>query len=819
MSVGSFVILLASLSAGQPPAVPPASAPTPPSADEQTLKAANLAATGPALLDFLHKRTSAPADKAQIAALVKQLGDAAPATHEAAAAQLTALGESAVPLLREVANNLDDPEYAGRARQCMRNIEGAQGAGLTMAVVRALAVLKPDGTAEALLDYLPYAEDDKVEQEIEIALAAVAFRDGKPESALVRALTDKTPIRRSAAAAVLCRVGGPEQLAAVRVLLKDPKPTVRFRVATALSDAYSADAIPVLIDLLAELPNEQRKQAEDYLTNLAGEWAVAGPSGNDATSRHLRREAWNAWWHGIDDKVLLDEFKTRTMTDDQRDQALALIQKLDDASADVRQKASADLVAMGRPVTGLLRQATTNSNPRIGPFALKCLQLIEKDSPNPLPSAAGRMLALRAPEGAVETLLGYLPYADNDASEQQLRDLLSSLAVHDAKAVPALVKALDDKIGVRRSAAAVALCKRGAGENLPAVKNLFKDADTDVRLRTALAVLTLARDKDAVPVLIGLLADLPADRVWEAEEMLTFLAGDKGPSVSVAGDADVRKKAAEAWTRWWADNNAAVDLAKLDFNEKRELGYLLVVENTSFVPGKLLGRVVEFDAAGKQRWEIDNLAGPMDAQVVGGNRVVVIDNNGMRVCERETTGAKNILWEANVPQAFRVQRLPNGNTFVACHNVLVELDRTGKEVHKLQLPAEWLFDAVRLRDGQTALFDNQGIYKRLDASGKEVKSLHVPFNFGLGMNAAEVLPNDHVIIASWGAGKVYEYDADGKAVLEANVPQATGFFRLSNGHTLVACQNQGHVIELDQAGKVVHEMKDLNCHPFRASRR
>ena len=95
----------------------------------------------------------------------------------------------------------------------------------------------------------------------------------------------------------------------------------------------------------------------------------------------------------------------------------------------------------------------------------------------------------------------------------------------------------------------------------------------------------------------------------------------------------------------------------------------------------------------------------------------------------------------------------------------------------------------------------------------------MPFNFATGMNAAEVLPNDHVIIASWGTGKVYEYNADGKTTLEAGIPQATGFFRLSNGHTLVACQNQGRVVELDQAGKVVREMKDLKCHPYRVSRR
>ena len=813
MSVGPLVLLLTALSPGQPaPAAPALS-----SGDEQTLKAANLTVAGLTLIDFLHQRTGPAADAAQIAGLIKQLADPAPATHDSAAGRLIAAGEPAVLPLREAANNQDDPDFAGRARQCLLNIEGSQAANLSMAAVRALAALKPDGAAEALLDYLPYADNDKVQQEVESALAAVALRDGKPESAVVRALTDKTPVRRAAAAAVLCRVGGEEQVAAVRLLLKDPKPTVRFRAAMALADAYRADGVPVLIDLLPDLPAEQRKQAEEYLTNLAGEWAVTAPSGNDATSRRLRRETWNAWWHGIDDVVLLDEFKSRTLTDTERDDALALIQKLDDVSADVREKASTALVAMGLRATPLLRQAAAGPNPRVAPFALKCLQLIEKDSPNPLPAAAGRLLALRAPDGAVETLLAYLPYADGDASADQLRDLLSSLAGHDSKAVPALARALDDKIAVRRGAAAVALCKRGAGDDLPAVKKLFKDPDADVRLRAALAVLTAARDKDAVPILIGLLADLPADRVWQDEEMLAFLAGDKAPAVSAAGDAAARKKAADAWAAWWADNNAAVDLAKLDFNEKRELGYLLIVENN--FPGKPGGRVAELDAAGKTRWEIDNVIGPQDAQVSGGNRVLIIDNNGQRVCERETTGDKKILWEKPVQQGFAVQRLANGNTFVACRNSLVEYDRAGKEVFSQPRPNEWLLDAQKMRDGQIALVNNQGQYERLDASGKVVKSLHVPFNPALGVNGACVLPGDRVMIVSWNAGKVIEYDAAGKVAMEAPVQQANNCFRLSNGHTLVTCQQQTHIVELDQAGKVVNDMKDLAYHPWRVSRR
>jgi HEAT repeat protein len=824
MSVGSLVVLLAALPAGPVPPAPTAPSPTLSSPDEQTLTAAHIPVGGPGLLDFLHKRSSPSPDKAQIAGLVKQLGDQVAATRDAASAQLTSIGEAAVPVLREAANNLDDPDFAGRARQCLQNIEGPQAANLSMAVARAVAALKPAGGADALLGFLPFAENDKVSQEVETALAAVALRDGKPESALVRALTDAAPARRAAAAVALCRVGGEDQLPAVRELLKDPKPTVRFRAAMALADAYSADGIPVMIDLLSELPTEQRKQAEEYLTALAGEWAVAGPAGNDATSRKLRREAWNAWWHGIDDKVLLDEFKSRTMTDEERDQALALIQKLDDVSAEVREKASTDLVGLGLRVTPLLRQAAVSTNPRIGPFALKCLQLIEKGSPNPLPAAAGRMLAMRAPDGAVATLLAYLPYADSADSGEQLRDLLSNLAVHDARAVPVLLKALDEKIPVRRSAAAVALVRRGGADNLAAVKKLFKDADPDVRFRTAMAVLTAARDKDSVPVLIALLAELPQDKVWQAEETLVFIAGDKAPAVSMVGDAEARKKASEAWVKWWADNNASVDLAKLDLTEQRELGYVLITENN--FPGKNTGRIAELDAGGQVRWQIDNASFPQDAVATNNNHVILIDNNGMHVAEREIPPGNKIIWEKNLPQqAFRVQRLANGNTFVACRNGLLEYDRTGKEVLNQQRPNEWLFDAQKLPDGQIVLLNNAGRYTRIGADGKEAKAFNVPQNIlQFGMNGAAALPNDHVLVASWQVvgnvqGKVTELDADGKTVMEAGVMQPNNFYRLPNGHTLVTCQNQTHVVELDKTGKIVNDMKDLQFRPWRVSRR
>src|SRR5262249_12920997 len=134
---------------------------------------------------------------------------------------------------------------------------------------------KPDGAASVLLEYLPYAESPDVARDVSDAIANVAFAKGSADPAVMRGLTDPLPMRRAAACAALCKAGQPEQFLAVRKLLQDPSPTVRLKAALSLAEANDATAIPVLIDLLAELPAEPRRQVEDYLQGLAGEWAPA----------------------------------------------------------------------------------------------------------------------------------------------------------------------------------------------------------------------------------------------------------------------------------------------------------------------------------------------------------------------------------------------------------------------------------------------------------------------------------------------------------------------------------------------------------------
>jgi len=72
-----------------------------------------------------------------------------------------------------------------------------------------------------------------------------------------------------------------------------------------------------------------RNKAENYLTNLAGEWAVSGPKSNDATSRRLRRQVWEAWWKGVDPEKIMEDLKDRTPSDDEQPKLVYLAERPD----------------------------------------------------------------------------------------------------------------------------------------------------------------------------------------------------------------------------------------------------------------------------------------------------------------------------------------------------------------------------------------------------------------------------------------------------------------------------------------------------------
>jgi hypothetical protein len=575
----------------------------------------------------------------------------------------------------------------------------------------------------------------------------------------------------------------PLSLPEARKLLADKNPQVRLRGALELTAQLDETGIGALIDLLADLPADERRQAEQALRRLAGEWSP-NPHlpGEDEVSRKLRREVWAGWWRTVNGPALLAAFRERTLS------------KEETAAAQGRYK---------------------------------------------LPLSAPGLLAARQPAGASAALLAYLPHSDDRAMKDEIIKALKHLIAASEKQDSAVLQALSDPLPLRRSVAAEVLVGTGGVKHWQAVRPLLKDTDRSVRLRVALALIN-SHDKEAVPALIGLLAELPRGEVWEAEDLLHRLAGSKAPKVPFgADDAAARKKLANAWHVWWKTHGAEVNLASLEKTISSS-GLTLIAEadakGAGFGGGGPVGagqngKVFALDRTGQVRWKIDNLDHPIDVQLLPGGRVLIAEYYGKRVTERDFKG--KILWEVNLPNyPANVQRLANGNTFVALYGTplgkangqptLVEVDPTGKTVASFNAPAgaaggpaglpggfagiirDMIFAAHKTADGKMVclMYDQSCVW--MDATGKEIKRFAVPLAKGSSplntVGNIDVTPKGHVLFAHRD-GTVAEYDMDGKVVWQAKV-NGTRATRLANGNTLVALLNGG-VVELDTAGRTV----------------
>lgn len=261
--------------------------------DEALLKASKLETDGAALLDFFRKRTPDDAARQKIAKLVEQLDSNEFAVRQNAAKALIELGPPALPFLRTAAKG-SSLELTRRAESCIEDIERTIKRGIPEAAVRLLAVRKPDGACAVLLNYLPFAEAEAVEEETLDALVVVGLRDGRPDVLLVAALKDKDTLRRAAAALVVGRSSDGDERTAVRVLLKDAEPRVRLGAAQGLAFGKDKEAVSVLIALLDEAPLPLALQAEDVLVGIAGDKAPALWLGG--TDRKKCRKEWETWW-------------------------------------------------------------------------------------------------------------------------------------------------------------------------------------------------------------------------------------------------------------------------------------------------------------------------------------------------------------------------------------------------------------------------------------------------------------------------------------------------------------------------------------------
>jgi hypothetical protein len=268
----------------------------------ETLKNARVNTEDAALLDWFRARTLTPAQEAELAARVRALGADHFATRVRATEDLRAAGRKALPFVRPA---LADPdlEVARRARWVVAGIEQGNETQVALAALHLLEVRRPSGTAEVLLNYLPFAGDEHLEQAILDNLVRTGLFTGKPAPCLVAAVTAAHPLRRSAAGYVL----GHSPFVQVRdralPLLTDANPLVRYRTAEALLRGQDRRAIPALVALLEKTPLELASQAEALLASIARDQAPEVHLGDTPEERRQCHTIWLAWWREYGERV------------------------------------------------------------------------------------------------------------------------------------------------------------------------------------------------------------------------------------------------------------------------------------------------------------------------------------------------------------------------------------------------------------------------------------------------------------------------------------------------------------------------------------
>jgi outer membrane protein assembly factor BamB len=255
-----------------------------------------------------------------------------------------------------------------------------------------------------------------------------------------------------------------------------------------------------------------------------------------------------------------------------------------------------------------------------------------------------------------------------------------------------------------------------------------------------------------------------------------------------------------------------IDRGRMELGD-RQLGLTLLVELERDQGNS--GRVLEVDRAGRVLWRIDKLTYPIDAQVIGPDRVLIAEYCGSRLTECNFKG--EVLWQRPARAIYLgARRLPNGNTFLVLRNELLEIDRAGREVRSVKHGD--VAAATPLSDGRIALATAAGKFVLLDAKGQEVRSFRLGGRLQPTGATLEVLPNGHVLVPLTSAGKVVECDGEGKTVWEAPFPTPTSARRLPGGNTLIASREAGLVAEIDRTGKEVWRYQP-DGRPLRASRR
>ncbi len=752
----------------------------------------------PDLGNWLTRKSKGSFTEAEIVKAIADLSSPSKEIQTQGIMALTSMGPTGRPALRNLENS-SEGLVKTLAKSCLEMV-GNQSSRTEIAVIRTLTTSSPELAMRGILEVFPVLDDELTWDFARKSLFELTWRKSAPDQLILDALSSPSKTQRILAWEMLIPAQKllPKDL--LRKNIKDESPEVRFLIAATLSRNLDSLGFESLIELLPVLPENKAQEAEDLLLEIAGDFAPQEFTKNKGTPKG-NSGLWKKWWTEINGEKLLPEFTQKIPTPEDQIKIKALIRDLGDDNFETREKASTKIKALGDLVVPSLRSLTNSLDVEIKGRAKSLLEEMGESKSKPISPSLVRILALKKTKGLLPALLAYFPVAESD---EQFNEFLESATLY-ARQQPlpdaAVLKSLNAENLRVKLASGMLLLPFDDAISKETVKTILTDKSPWIRNRMALALVNLA-DKSAVPVLINTLADLNQEQSSDTDAFLFELAGANLPTDLPASPSD-RKKTKDAWLAWWSKNADKTSLTK------SLLGNLQAISNGNTIISSMANnQVLELDRNGKARWTITGLSGPMDAQALPNGRILITEHHNMKITERSTKG--DILWTKTVTSnPLSATRLRSGLTSITCRNMILEVDRSGKEILNLPRPQSDIMSAERLRDGSYLIATNQMTLLKIDRTGKESNITRLPL--GVASHANDILQDGTVILPLTWHNKLQEIDPSGKVVLDITVNQPTAAVRLPNKNILIATQTvPPKLIEFDRTGKQLSEKQALH---------
>lgn len=499
---------------------------------------------------------------------------------------------------------------------------------------------------------------------------------------------------------------------------------------------------------------------------------------------------------GSDTASLIRYLQKQTPDPGRLERIGALIRQLGDPRFVVRNKASEELTAIGDPAEKALEAALSDPDAERAERAERHLKALRENPDTPIILAALFLMSYSNSRDAVESIFNYLPFIHEPCILDAAKETLLHLGMKEGKAIPAAASWAFDKESVRRSIAGYLLGRSSDPKQQKVARQLVRDSDPWVRLRTAEGMLYAGKET-AVPILIELLDPKTSDRSWAALRLLATLFGRAFPDAPSSDRADEWSRYRESCLEWWLQTEAGITVEKLP-RSGRPLGLVIGVE---FNPGNVWGCGLD----GHQLWQV-HVHHALDARWLPDGKVLIVAADPNRVIECERSG--KIIWERFLPdRPIACDRLTNGNTYIGLTSSVMEMHRNGSIVSQHQFPLPFTTAGRRLPNGHYIGINNLGQIAELDRKGNLVLKIQAPN----GTDFTDISWNrkgNFVLLKNRG---ILEIDRKGKVVAELGAEQAnyplTGLDVLPDNNLLVG--GNGKCIILGWDGKVRWEAKGV----------